>query len=312
MFLLLLLALNICADAAQITNKVFFDITIGGRPEGRIVFGLYGNTVPKTVENFRALATGEKGRSSSGVLLSYKGSTFHRIIPEFATWGGDIVKKDGTSGESIYGKKFDDENFKVKFTKRFMLSMANAGPNTANSQFMISFQRTPWLDNRQVAFGEVIQGQEVLLKIQDQGSMNGRPKQKVVIADCGEMPMEDAAEEVAVAATYDCEKVGEEVKDKFAYTSDECDACVKVGGGGKCGWSIDGKCVNARKAYMTSARDCMLGDIYAENEKAHEAEAALAYAKVKDPAARGLTLVHVMAALGFTLTVYGAFRHYTK
>merc|ERR1719408_826815 len=169
-----------------ITSKVFFDIEIGGVAAGRIVMGLYGKTVPKTVENFRALATGEKGTGKSGKPLHFKGSAFHRVIPQFMLQGGDFTNGDGTGGESIYGEKFADENFKLKHSKAGLLSMANAGKNTNGSQFFITVKETPHLDGKHVVFGEVLEGyEEVVKKMEAAGSEDGSTKQKVVISDCG-------------------------------------------------------------------------------------------------------------------------------
>lgn len=176
----------------EATSKVFFDITIDGKSAGRIEMELWGKTVPKTVENFRALATGEKGEGKSGKPLHYKGSVVHRVIPQFMMQGGDFTNGNGTGGESIYGKKFDDENFNCKHTEKGLLSMANAGKNTNGSQFFITFKETPWLDGRHVVFGKVTKGMDVLDKVEKEGSSSGRTKTKVMIADSGEIKAEKA------------------------------------------------------------------------------------------------------------------------
>ena len=129
-----------------ITSKVFFDVKIGDAPAERVLMGLYGKVVPKTAENFRALCTGERGEGKSGKPLHYKGSAFHRIIPTFMCQGGDFTNGDGTGGESIYGEKFDDENFRVPHSKTGLLSMANAGAATNGSQFFITVAETPSLN----------------------------------------------------------------------------------------------------------------------------------------------------------------------
>jgi peptidylprolyl isomerase len=167
--------------------KVFFDVTVGGKPVGRITMELYNDIVPKTAENFRALCTGEKGTGNSGKPLHFKGSTFHRVIPNFMLQGGDFTRGNGTGGESIYGEKFADENFQEKHTGPGVLSMANAGPHTNGSQFFICTVKTEWLDGKHVVFGKVVDGLDVVKKVESVGSQSGKTSQTVIIADCGQL-----------------------------------------------------------------------------------------------------------------------------
>lgn len=167
--------------------RVYFDVTIGDDAAGRIVFELHADVVPKTAENFRALCTGEKGAGRSGKPLHYKGSTFHRVIPDFMCQGGDFTAGNGTGGESIYGAKFADENFDIEHTEPGLLSMANAGPGTNGSQFFITTARTPWLDGKHVVFGRVTDGMDVVRAMEAQGSQSGRTRQRIAIADCGQL-----------------------------------------------------------------------------------------------------------------------------
>ncbi|KAL5121572.1 peptidyl-prolyl cis-trans isomerase cpr6 [Pleosporales sp. CAS-2024a] len=173
-------------------SRCFFDIAIGGVKAGRVAFELYTDIVPKTAENFRALCTGEKGVGSAGKPLHYKGSGFHRVIKGFMIQGGDFTAGNGTGGESIYGEKFDDENFEKIHDRPFLLSMANAGPGTNGSQFFVTTVPTPHLDQKHVVFGEVINGKSIVRQIEKLKTQSGdKPDQDVTIIDCGELTGDD-------------------------------------------------------------------------------------------------------------------------
>lgn len=181
---------NAFSDFEKVTHKVFLDVEIEGGPKGRIVLGLFGITLPLTVENFRALMTGEKGVGKQGKPLHYKGSIFHRIKPDFIIQGGDIINGDGTGGESVYGRYFPDESFALKHSAAYYLGMTNSGPNSNSSGFYITSRKAQWLDGRHVVFGRVLEGEEMVESISTYGTEGdeaGTPTAKVTIVDCGEL-----------------------------------------------------------------------------------------------------------------------------
>ncbi len=159
--------------------RVALEVRIGDESAGTVVLELFKDVTPKTAENFRALCTGEKGED-----MSYAGSPFHRIIPDFMIQGGDFTKGNGTGGKSIYGDRFPDENFEIKHTEAGLLSMANAGPNTNGSQFFITLAATPWLDGKHVVFGKVVEGMDVVQAMEAEGSRSGETRRPVVLESC--------------------------------------------------------------------------------------------------------------------------------
>ncbi|KAK9825188.1 hypothetical protein WJX81_005135 [Elliptochloris bilobata] len=162
----------------EVTDKVFMDLTVGGKPAGRIVLGLFGKDVPRTAANFKALATMEKG-------YGYRETEFHRVVPNFVLQGGDFERGNGTGGRSIYGRTFADENFSIPHAP-FVLSMANAGPNTNGSQFFITTADTPWLNGKHVVFGKVLEGQKLVKELQYLPvDFFSRPKERLKVAACG-------------------------------------------------------------------------------------------------------------------------------
>ena len=167
-------------------STCWMDISIGGRPEGRITFALYDGQAPRTTQNFLMLCTGEKGiGKTTKKPLHYKHSTFHRVIPGFMVQGGDTTKGDGTGGRSIFGNAFDDETFALRHRGPGILAMANAGPGTNGSQFFVTTRSAPHLDGRHVVFGCVLEGYEVVRAVEACGTASGRPARRAKIAACG-------------------------------------------------------------------------------------------------------------------------------
>jgi len=172
----------------QMNPVVFFDVTIGGQPAGRIKMELFAHMAPKTAENFRQLCTGEMKKG--GKPVGYKGCAFHRIIKGFMLQGGDFVNGDGTGCTSIYGENFDDENFDIKHTGPGIMSMANSGPGTNGCQFFITCEKCEWLDGKHVVFGKLVDGPSLLTvrKLENVSvGANSKPKLQCVISECGEL-----------------------------------------------------------------------------------------------------------------------------
>eukprot|EP00760_Papus_ankaliazontas_P027379 PhM_4_TR3304/c0_g1_i1/m.71787/K01802/E5.2.1.8; peptidylprolyl isomerase len=197
-----------CPIAPLRTNPiVYFDITIEKDPVGRVSFELFRDAVPKTVENFRSLCTGERGRlqgawksGSGNVPLHYKGIPFHRIVSDFVIQGGDIVRGTGRASESIFGYRFMNESVVGKAREHLpgTLAMATSGPNQNGSQFFINIKRNEHLDGKMVVFGQVLEGGDVLVELSKVGSQCGVPRKRCWISDCGQSGVKDAREEYGV------------------------------------------------------------------------------------------------------------------
>ena len=175
-----------------VTHRTFMDIEMDGTPLGRIVFGLFGEELPKATENFVALSNCDRGAAKlTGKDLCYRGTKIHRVIPNFAFQGGDFTHGDGTGGESIFGQKFEDESFAVKHNRKYLLSMSNEGKkNTNGSQWFVNTVKTQWLDGKNVAFGMVLEGLDVITEIEKVGTHIGKPKADIVITNSGSLPLE--------------------------------------------------------------------------------------------------------------------------
>eukprot|EP00471_Norrisiella_sphaerica_P003507 CAMPEP_0184485410 /NCGR_PEP_ID=MMETSP0113_2-20130426/7024_1 /TAXON_ID=91329 /ORGANISM="Norrisiella sphaerica, Strain BC52" /LENGTH=288 /DNA_ID=CAMNT_0026866843 /DNA_START=99 /DNA_END=965 /DNA_ORIENTATION=- len=167
----------------------FVDLKFGeGKETSRLVFELDMKLCPKTSQNFLALCTGDKKeKGEDGSTLHYKGSPIHRIVPGGWVQGGDINSGKGNGGSSIYGKVFGDECFTIKHDRRGVLAMANVGPHTNSSQFYITFKSLPYLDKKKVAFGHVIEGSDVLAKLEAAQCKNQRPVQPIIVTECGKL-----------------------------------------------------------------------------------------------------------------------------
>jgi peptidylprolyl isomerase len=252
-------------------NHVFFDITVGGAAAGTVVFELFTTVVPRTAENFRCLCTGEKGTASTGnKKLHFKGSKFHRIIPGFMCQGGDFTRGDGTGGESIYGAKFQDENFKLKHTAGGLLSMANSGKNTNGSQFFITLRPAQHLDSKHVVFGKVVAGMDVVDLMKKVGSSSGRCTKPVVISDCGMHSGPESSTAASGAAPAAQAQAQEEVEEQAEQEEqdkqeEQADQAGGDAGGGCSGGEVE------REEEFECENDCGFSGAFAEVE-AHEGQ----------------------------------------
>ncbi|CAH0561257.1 unnamed protein product [Brassicogethes aeneus] len=174
------------SETTEINPYVFLDVSFGAAKAGRIVIELYENVVPKTVRNFRSLCTGMQISKCTGKPMHYKGTKFHRVVPQFLAQAGDVTEISGQGGESIYGQTFDDENFKISHNTEGMVGMANNGPNTNSSQFYITTVPCSHLDGRNVAFGRVVKGLNIVIEMGDIARNNETPTEDITITDCGE------------------------------------------------------------------------------------------------------------------------------
>lgn len=175
---------SVFLKTVKITHNVTFDVSIGGKPTGQIVLGLFGDIVPKTVKNFITLA----GRGYYN--FGYRGTKFHRVISNFMIQGGDVLNNDGTGSISIYGKTFEDENFYIQHAEPGLVSMANSGKNTNGSQFFITTVPTRWLDNKHTVFGKVISGMEVVKSIEKLPTDSvDKPLEDIVIEHSAAQPI---------------------------------------------------------------------------------------------------------------------------
>eukprot|EP00600_Ochromonadales_sp_CCMP1393_P009752 CAMPEP_0174963400 /NCGR_PEP_ID=MMETSP0004_2-20121128/5311_1 /TAXON_ID=420556 /ORGANISM="Ochromonas sp., Strain CCMP1393" /LENGTH=310 /DNA_ID=CAMNT_0016212025 /DNA_START=114 /DNA_END=1046 /DNA_ORIENTATION=- len=196
-----------------VTERAFFDISIGGGESERVIIGLYGRDCPVTVKNFASICRGDMTSKQISKPLTYEGCLFHRVIPDFMLQSGDCTRGDGTGGESIYngGRQFADENFKFKHTGLGVLSMANRGPGTNTSQFFICLRETPWLDSRHVVFGQVLHGAHTLRKVEACGSRSGAVKPAVQIVKSGILPPLEATNTANAPASEDLDETGRRI-----------------------------------------------------------------------------------------------------